>query len=1176
MPLRELRDWLPALPSFEPSAEAEVWTDCCEESRAPLLASLLQRMPPARRGALILTPTVERAVRWHARLALLGIPEGSLHVLSTVESALYDDMPPDRQALSDRVGAMAALVAGGGIVLAVPQAALQLCLPREAFAGLSFAVRAGEDPRQELPQPLRRPSSDAIEALLFALTELGYEREDPVRRPGSFSRRGGIVDVYPYGSPLPVRLEFFGDEVESVRAFDVESQRSTTNLQSVVVRPGRTLVGANTEAAVAEVLRRIASLESSTASDLEEALEDDLSLLREGVPFDRLELYQPLLYERATLLDYARDCLIVVDDPLEVEIYADRAREDLEAALHSRMHRQEVPPVSASEYLGALEQIQQANRRLALTSGADAPAWFGEAATKRIGAQSLAPYRGRPESLASSLVSWAEQGLVVVVGTDQPTRAKQILSGLDLPLVEAPAAEPQPNAIHLASGNLAGGFAWPDAKFVLLTDVELFGAGRLRLPQRRFREGVPIASVLDLQPGDYVVHIQYGIGVYRGLTRRVVDGVEKEFLLIAYRQPDQLLLPVDQLDRIQKYLAPGDKPPVIHRITGGGWKRAVKSAREGAAELARELVEIYARRTQATRPPYGPDSPWQAEMEAAFPYMETPSQLKAIREIKRDMNRPIAMDRLVCGDVGFGKTEVAIRAAFKVVQAGKQVAVLCPTTILADQHYETFRERLAPYPVRIGLLNRFRTVAQRRSVLEGLADGSMDIVIGTHSLLQKNVRFANLGMVVVDEEQRFGVKHKEALKKLRINVDFLTLTATPIPRTLNMALMHIRDMSLIDDPPPGRLPVRTYLRPFQEEVVREALLRELARGGQAFYVYNRVQGIEHVAEKVRKLVPNARIAVAHGQMRADELEPIMMAFYRGEVDVLVCTTIIENGIDNPNVNTLIVDGADRLGMAQLYQLRGRVGRGDRQAYCYLTYRKGKRLTDAALARLKALEEFSQLGSGYALAFRDLQIRGAGELLGAKQSGFLYSVGYELYMELIHDAVLQLKTAFDEGGLTAARLAELREAQIEDARLPAFDVPVSAYLPTSYVEDDAQRLDLYRRLSLAKDEAALRSIHDELRDRFGPLPDPAQNAIELIRLRQRAATMGIQKVEGRFGRHIVWLKRESALPPRVLEAVRRRQPHARQMPDRIEWAYGQDALASLRELFDTLEGALAPA
>ncbi len=1173
MPLRELRDWLPTLPSIEASAGAEVWAECSEESRAPLLAALLLRTPPSERGALILTPTVERAVRWHARLSLLGLPEGSLHVLSSVESSLYDDMPPEQQALSDRVAAMAALASGSGIVLAVPQAVLELCLPPDQFERLSFTLRVGADPRGAIPDCLRRDSSDAVESVLYALTQLGYEREDPVRRPGSFSRRGGIVDLFPYGSPLPIRLEFFGDEIESVRAFDVETQRSTASLEEVAARPGRTLVGADTEAAVEKVRQR---LRSAASEELVEALEDDLSLLAEGIPFDRLELYQPLLYERATVLDYAKDCLVVLDDPLEIEVYAERAKDDLEAALHSRMHRKEVPPISAEEYLGSLATVATAERRIALTTSDSVPDWFGSATPRQIGTQSLAPYRSRPESLAAALVGWAEQGVIVVAGTDQPTRAKQVLGSLDIPVVEEPEGEPQPGAIHLASGNLAGGFAWPDAKFVLLTDVELFGAGRLRLPQRRFREGVPIASVLDLKPGDYVVHIQYGIGVYRGLARRVVDGVEKEFLQIAYKHPDQLLLPTDQLDRIQKYLAPGDKPPVIHRITGGGWKRAVKSAREGAAELARELVEIYARRTQATRPAYGPDTPWQAEMEAAFPYVETPSQLKAIREIKRDLNRPIAMDRLVCGDVGFGKTEVAIRAAFKVVQAGKQVAVLCPTTILADQHYETFRERLAPYPVRIGLLNRFRTTAQRKTVLEGLADGSLDIVIGTHSLLQKNVRFANLGMVIVDEEQRFGVKHKEALKKLRINVDVLTLTATPIPRTLNMALMHIRDMSLIDDPPPGRLPVRTYLRPFQEEMVREALLRELARGGQAFYVYNRVQGIEHVAEKVRKLVPNARVAVAHGQMRADELEPVMMAFYRGEVDVLVCTTIIENGIDNPNVNTLIVDGADRLGMAQLYQLRGRVGRGERQAYCYLTYRKGKRLTDAALARLKALEEFSQLGSGYALAFRDLQIRGAGELLGARQSGFLYSVGYELYMELIHDAVLQLKTAFEEGGLTAARLAELKEAQIEGARLPAFDVPVAAYLPTSYVEDDAQRLDLYRRLSLSKDEPTLRAIEEELRDRFGPLPEPARNAIELIRLRQRAATVGIEKIEGRFGRHIVWMRKDALVPPRVLDAVKRRQPQARQMPDRLEWTYGRDPLSALKDLLDTIEPALAPA
>ncbi|MEW5883679.1 MAG: transcription-repair coupling factor [Armatimonadota bacterium] len=1178
MPPLHVKDWVRSLNPPDSLSGSHLWAECCEESRAPLLASLLLSLDPGERRALILTPTVERAVQWHAKLALFGLPESSLHVLTSVQTSLYDDMPPERQALSDRTAALAALASGSGVVIAVPQAALEICPLRERFASATLRLEQGDGLGSRLPPNTALPASDAIEALLHALTRIGYEHEDPVRRPGAFSRRGGILDVFPFGAALPVRIEFFGDEVDSMRAFDVETQRSTATLNAVAIRPGRLIEVESGARAAEEVRRRVAELPAADRDRLHESVEEDLGLLEAGLHFDRLELYLPALQEKCTILDYAQDALLVVDDPMEVEVFAERAVEDLRAALTSRLHRAEVPPFAAEEYLGSLEGARRIRWRIAMSASDSPPEWFGASRSVAVGTHSLASYRGRSEALSEAIVNWGEQGTLVVAATDQPTRAKQVLSNLDLAVRESLDRSAEPS-VRLLTGNPAGGFVWPGGETALLTDLELFGAGRLRLPQRRFREGVPISSILDLKPGDYVVHIQYGIGVYRGLTRRTVEGVEKEFLQISYKHPDHLLLPADQLDRVQKYLSPGDKPPTIHRITGGGWSRAMRTAREGAAELARELVELYARRTQATRPPYGPDSPWQSEMEAAFPYTETPSQFRAIKDLKQDLNEPTPMDRLVCGDVGFGKTEVAVRAAFKAVQAGRQVAVLCPTTILADQHYETFRERLAPYPVRIGLLSRFRTVAQRRAVVEGLLDGSIDIVIGTHALLQRGVRFANLGMVIVDEEQRFGVRQKEALKKLRANADFLTLTATPIPRTLNMALMHIRDMSLIDDPPPGRLPVRTYLRPYSEEAVREALLRELARGGQAFYVFNRVQGIQHVAEKVRRMVPNARVAVAHGQMSAEELEPVMMAFYRGEVDVLVCTTIIENGIDNPNVNTLVVDGADRLGMAQLYQLRGRVGRSDRQAYCYLTYRKGKRLTDTALGRLKALEEFTALGSGYALAFRDLQIRGAGELLGAKQHGLMHAVGYELYMELIHDAVVQLKTAYEEGGMAAARLTDLAEDRLEAERLPPFDLPVEAYIPNSYVVDDSHRLAIYRRMSLCRDEEHVADIEAELRDRFGPLPRPTVSALRVMRMRIVASRLGISRVEGRLGRHIAWFRADRPLPASVVAAVQRDHRGIRQMRDRLEWPYGREPLESLErflsDLAERLEREAAP-
>jgi len=539
-----------------------------------------------------------------------------------------------------------------------------------------------------------------------------------------------------------------------------------------------------------------------------------------------------------------------------------------------------------------------------------------------------------------------------------------------------------------------------------------------------------------------------------------VDGVEKEYLFIQYQAPDKLFVPTDQLDRIQKYLNPSEVEPKLNRLTGGEWKRTVGKAREEAREFARGLIKLYAQRKKVQRKPYGGDTPWQAEMEATFPWVETPAQLQAIVETKQDLNLEWPMDRLICGDVGFGKTEVAIRAAFKVAQENRQVAVLCPTTILSEQHFRNFVERLAPFPIRLEILNRFRSAGERKDVLDAVKAGEVDILIGTHALLSAEVDFHDLGLVIIDEEQKFGVKQKEALKQLRVSVDVLAMSATPIPRTLSMALMDIRQMSLINDPPPGRLPVRTFVRAFSQEVVREAALREAARGGQVYYVYNRVQGIQHVAQRLRKLLPNLRIGVGHGQMTEQELEPVMVAFIKGEIDLLVSTTIVENGLDIPNANTLIVENADMFGLSQLYQLRGRVGRSDRQAYAYLLYQTNKELGENALHRLQALQEFSSLGSGYSLAFRDLQIRGAGDLLGAKQHGAMATVGFELYTQLINEEVAVLKAFADSDGKKKAPDADPLEGLVP---LPTVDLPVSALIPNTYIGDSAQRLFYYKEI-----------------------------------------------------------------------------------------------------------------
>ncbi len=1158
-----VRDWVRNLSPPELTSGRQEWNLLCAEAMAPLVAAAWLRAPLARQRIVVVTADYERALQWQARLIMFGIPASAIRHLPSGQSSLFDDAPPERYALSERTGALSALLSEDAtIVLTSPHAALEKGMSSMRFRSASIQLSSGEDiDPDELQEKLER---------------IGYEREEPVRLPGGYSRRGGIIDVFAAGSAMPTRIELFGDTIESLRHFDAESQRSVQPCSSLTIPPLR-MVDARSGPGVAESVRETAEAQAKELTEessllLLETIEADATSLAKGAFFDRVDLYLPFIEPQGECaLDFARDCTIILEEPVELSVRAERAREDIEQLLAHRHERGNCLQLGADGFLSPVSRLFSSSSSIEMTSQ--------DGSGEQLGYASLAPYRGRPESLARAIDNWRSSGVKMFIATDQPSRAKSVLQNIDLAVTEpgdgASLEDVQDAIAVMLRGNPAGGFVSASLKFAFLTDTELFGVGRLRLPQKRFTEGAPIASVLDLKPGDFVVHIQFGIGRYRGLVTREIEGVQKEFLHIQYQSPDQLFVPTDQLDRVQKYLSPSDSAPQLHRITGGDWQRTLRNAKKGAEDLARDLVRIYAKRAAVTRAPFGEDTPWQSEMEATFQWVETPTQLKTIEEIKRDLNKHRPMDRLICGDVGFGKTEVAIRAAFKAVQAGMQVAVLCPTTVLADQHDQTFRERLAAYPVRIRVLSRFRNAKERKETLAGMKAGEVDVVIGTHALLQTGVEFKNLGLVIVDEEQRFGVKHKERLKDLRAQADFLTLTATPIPRTLSMALMNVRELSVITDPPPGRLPIRTYVRNYGEPLVREAMLRELARGGQVYYVFNRIEGIHHVATRLQKLVPNARIAVAHGQMKAEELEPIMISFFHGEIDILVCTTIIENGIDNPSANTLIVEGADRLGLAQLYQLRGRVGRSDRQAYAYLLYRSEKNMTENAVERLRALQEFSDLGSGYSLAFRDLQIRGAGELLGSKQHGVMATVGYDMYCNLINQAVQQLRNAMDSGGESAARMTKLEiEAQPgpDFIELPTFEIPAEAYLPKEYISDQNQRLFLYKRLMEARDEESILAVEDELRDRFGQLPSPAIAAVRAVRLRLDARELGVRKVEGREGRLMVWLAKGQELPLRIVHAFQRDYKGLRFRNDLMEWRYTSDALHSVSEAFSLLRQA----
>jgi len=1147
--VRTLADRPDFAPLLENNSESSEWQSVAPEARPVLFAAAYLKRP---RKCLILTANYERCLSWEAKLRLLGVAPSTIKQLPSGTSALFEDATPEHNALSDRIGALRALVEEETcIVIAAVPAALERTLPREALDEAFIQVRPGME-----IDPSR---------LIRQLVRLGYEPQEPVRIPGQFSQRGGILDIYATGRDLPVRIELFGDEVESIRAFDPNSQRSVGGIESLTIPPSRETIYPEQQADFRDLIldsmeREAASLNQVAAEKLRETISADADTLASGVYFDRLDLYRPLLHpDSGCAIDLlGPDDLLILDEPLELEAVASRAEEELGEALKARAERGEILRSTANDFMLPPVQMSTHGRTISLSAMNALPDWLAIANKIDVQAVSLEPYRGRAEALGLTMKTWIEQGFALVFGTDQPSRAKSVLSQVEIFTCEEFGKE-QP---LLTLGNLGGGFVLPEARLAVVTDAELFGVARLKLPQKRFMEGAPIATVLDLKPGDYVVHINFGIGIFRGLVKREVEGIEKEFLFIEYQAPDKLFVPADQLDRIQKYLNPGDTNPKVNRLTGVEWQKTIARAKEDAQAFARDLVKLYAQRKGVQRRPFGPDSPWQSEMESTFPWVETPSQLAAIRDVKRDMNQDFPMDRLVCGDVGFGKTEVAIRAAFKAIQAGKQVAVLCPTTILSEQHYRSFQERMGSFSVKIALLNRFRTAAEKRDILNGLKTGKVEMVIGTHSILTKSIEFKDLGLVIIDEEQKFGVKQKEVLKQLRTSVDVLTLTATPIPRTLSMALMDIRQMSLINDPPPGRLPIRTFVRPYSAEVIREAILRELARGGQVYYVYNRVESINHVAERLRKLIPHAKIGVGHGQMTESELEPVMIAFIKGEIDILLSTTIIENGLDIPNTNTLIVENADRLGLAQLYQLRGRVGRSDRQAYAYLLYQSGKELSENALARLQALQEFSSLGSGYSLAFRDLQIRGAGELLGAKQHGSMASVGYELYTRLIEEAVKALRSSVD-GSIPGDSTPEDPLAGLTP--LPSFDIPVPALLPESYIRDQAQRLYYYQKLMTCKSLAQLTEVAGEIEDRYGRPPAQAKNAFDIMISRILGKELHFDKLDAKSGRISVNFTNRQKISPRVFSILSQKNRECYLTRDAFIWPYTGDPLQAVNRM-----------
>ncbi len=1076
-------------------------------AKAAALAALAR---DATRPIVVVTPRPHHADALADELAawLGGHASHRVLVFPERDALPYERLAPDADDVRGRLDALDALAASpviAPVIVTCAAALAQRTISPDELRRATVAVVRGE--------------RTSLDALIRALDAAGFRIEPQVTAPGEASRRGGIVDVWPPAEERPLRIELFGDEVESIRDFDPATQRSTALRETLRIGPAREFMADPARMAGLAARMQLAHLRG----DARERIEHDRNALAAGEGFEDIDAYTPFL-ATGTLLDHLPEgALLVVDEPADVNAVeqerddqARDARRDLEAR-GELAHGMPEPHAPWEDVRAAIERW---DTRMSLSRWATGEALTGSPeGAVRLPFGPAAAYGGRLRVLADELTSTLRRGQQVVIVSTQAKRLVELLEEHDVYARFADAmAAPQlgRGALTLINGALPHGWSvgGDGAGLTLLTDAEVFGfTKQRRAPPRRgaSRE----AFVAELTPGEYVVHIEHGIAKFAGLVRRDVDGREREYLELQYADGDRLFVPTEQVARVSRYIGPGEHRPSLTRLGSQEWPRAKARVRRAVQELASELLKLYAAREVSAGHAFPPDTAWQAELEASFPYVETHDQVAVIRDVKQDMERDRPMDRLVCGDVGYGKTEIAIRAAFKAVMDGTQVAVLVPTTVLAQQHYNTFRQRLAGFPVRVEMLSRFRSDKDQRRIVADAAAGGVDIVIGTHRLLQRDVTFKDLGLVVIDEEQRFGVAHKERLKQMRAEVDVLTLTATPIPRTLNMALSGIRDMSTIETPPEERLPIKTYVTEFDDHLVREAIVREMERGGQVYLVHNRVHNIELVARKIRDLVPEAEVLIGHGQMHEDMLEKVMLDFTDGKADVLVCTTIIESGLDIPNVNTIIINNADKFGLAQLYQLRGRVGRGAARAYAYLLYEKHVALSEVAQKRLQTIFEATELGAGFQIALRDLEIRGAGNLLGAEQSGQIGAVGFDLYVRLLADAV--------EGLKALARGEPPPPSKIEAPI--TIDVPLAAYIPESYVGDLNLRLSLYQRMAAAGSPGASADLDRELHDRFGAPPASVRNLLFIVDVRVRAKRAGVISVarEETGGRPILALR-----------------------------------------------------
>jgi len=1070
-----------------------------EAAKPYLIAGLYYRL---QLPILVITARPENSKKLYEQL-LAWCHSSQIKLLPEPDALPYQRITSDTSAEIERIQVLSALanvprdenkpVTDTPLVVASVPALMEKVTAYGDFTAARFTIESGKD-----IEPFH---------LMGKLEAIGYQIENIVEVPGTAAHRGGIVDIYPTTSDLPARLEFFGNTVESIRLFEPITQRSVTPIPSIAIGPATELLAPQLadKLKLEPVINNI-DLSNCTPEMYQQFQQELAMLLNRQRPHDIL-FYSPL-FNGDSVLDYLpENSLVIIDEPMGIKA----AVADLDAeATQLRAEKIEqgglphnfpIPYFTWKE----LEPGIKSQRCLTLAS-------WGEVGDKERPYQlSFTPapsYAGQLAAFIKKLKQRLAQKQRLILISQQASRLSELLDEENI--IAPPFTEveqiPPPGSLTLVQSSLAEGWVMNNDVH-LFTDTEIFGFTK----QRRLLKKRPVPYhkfLVDITPGDYVVHVDHGIAKFAGITTMRTDSTEKEYLVLQYGGDDRLYVPTDQIDRVNRYIGAKEQPPVLSRLGTQEWIRTKRRVKESVENIARELLTLYAAREVVPGFAFSPDTVWQQELEASFAYVETPDQIEVQRQVKEDMEQAKPMDRLVCGDVGYGKTEIAIRAAFKAVMDNKQVAVLVPTTVLAQQHLSTFSQRLSAFPIRIEVLSRFRTPKEQQEIITGLANGTVDICIGTHRLLQKDIAFKNLGLLIIDEEQRFGVAHKEYLKKMRQEVDVLTLSATPIPRTLHMSLVGVRDMSTMETPPENRLPIKTYVAQYNDRLIREALLKELERNGQIFFVHNRVQSIALVANKIQSLVPEAEVAIAHGQMPEAELERVMTDFANGKSDILVCTTIIESGLDMPNVNTLMVNKADKFGLTQLYQLRGRVGRGAELAYAYFLFDKGKRLTSTAEKRLRTIFEATELGAGFNIAMKDLEIRGAGTLIGVRQSGHINAVGFTFYCQLLAEAV-EVQKAKQAGAVGK----EIKPPYLPP---PAIDLPLRVYIPEDYVPDLNTRLSLYQKLAKVDRAEQIEDIAREFSDRFGTLPPEVKNLLYVLKIKVLAAEAGIESISTEGG------------------------------------------------------------